>query len=128
MAAPPKFTSLRIEDYKDAPQWIEPLFRVLNDVLLAVADALDAKITRTENLHANEKIGATFIGGSPLEIDFSLDTRPKHVVVTKLERVDGLALSAAWSNTWGLSQQGRIVLAFQGLTASVKYSCSVTYE
>lgn len=128
MATPPKFTAFRIEDYKDAPQWLERLLLVLNDVLSSAADALDARLTRVENFQAGEKLGATFVGGSILKINQSLITSPKHVCVTRLKRVDNVAITSAWSMTWMMNPANNIELTFQGLTTSVNYACNVTYE
>lgn len=129
MATPPKFTAFRIEDYKGAPQWFEPFMRAVNDVLVSIVDALNAHLTRTENMASGEKIDATIVGGTALQISHTLATKPKHVYVTKLAKTDGdIALAAAWSFTWKMNQANQIELNFQGLVASTKYVCNVVYE
>lgn len=136
MAAPPRFKALSREDFRGAPEWFEPLFRLINESLSAIGNALDRRLTRTENLLAAEKVGAELTTRAvladtwPLTIknDLPGSVRPKHVWVTQLQRADGVRITDAWSMTWKLNGNGQLELELQGLAVSTSYRLSIAYE
>lgn len=127
MATPPRFTAFRYQDFAGAPEWTNGLLKTLNDVLTATVENMSKRLTRDDNFQAGEKLGASF-AAPMLVFKHELPTQPRHVSVTNLSREDGVALSAAWSWSWRITQQGLIELTFQGLTSGNKYIASVTYE
>lgn len=126
MALVPRFKSFTREDFRGAPDWFEPLFLTLNEVMGGLVAALSGRLTRADNFTASDKTGAEFAAPT-FHLKNFLATKPKHFQCTKLERIDGAAISAAWSMTWAISATD-IVVTFQGLTAGDKYRASFIYE
>lgn len=111
---------------------MDPLLQLVGDALGQLSFALSRRLTRTENLYAGEKLGATFASpasGTPtLSVKWDVVDRPRHVDVNGLARVDGTAITSAWSCLWTLTQRGTIEIAFQGLAVSASYTCNVRWE
>ena len=135
MAASPKPLALRAEDLGDVPEWGRAMMERLNEFSAQVSECMSKGVTRGENLSATDKIDLVFTTQStpantfPIRISHGLANGvAKHVDCTKLERVDGTAISSAWSMTWGNTSEGMVNVTFQGLTGSVKYRANFTFE
>lgn len=134
MGLAPRFKRMSREDFAGSPAWFDPLFDVLNNVLGDTSNALTKNVTRSENLSATDKVGLTFKTRAtiaetwPVVFKNSLATQPLHVVVSRFDRVDGAALTAAYSMTWKMNQSNEVELTFQGLDPSTDYRASVVYE
>lgn len=135
MAAPPRFKALRPEDLQDnVPKWGEQLLLAWNETIGGIANALTRRLTRGDNFLAGERIGGTFRTKAtaadtwPIEVKNELPFPPRHVCVSKLERVDGSDITTAWSMTWRMGASNLIQLSFQGLPASTEFRFSILYE
>lgn len=134
MAQPPRFRRFAREDFPDAPAWLERLFLVLNETVGGLVEALEGRLTRSENLLSGTREGivfATNAEGAPdpaLAIAHGLPVRPRHCWVTRLERVDGAPITDAWSMTWALDDNNALRLSLQGLTALTRYRMSIAFE
>jgi hypothetical protein len=132
MAPPPRIRSIARESIPGAPAWVDPLLQLIGEALGQVSIALSRRLTRTENFYAGEKLGVFFktpASGVPMAlVKWDTVDKPKHVDVTSLARLDGVAITAAWSCTHVLNQRGQIELSFQGLAASTDYRCNVRWE
>jgi len=135
MAQPPRFRAIRPEDLKgDVPEWAQQLLLALNETLGSIASALTGRLTRSENFLSGSKSGGTFRTKAtladtwPVEVKNLLPFQPTHVICSRLERVDGAAITDAWSYTWKMGANGLIQLSFQGLSVSTEYRFSLLYE
>ncbi len=134
MAGVPRFKRLSVEDYKGAPEWVEPMFRTLNEVVGGVVDGMSRRLTRSQNFLASEAVAREFKTANhasdtePATVKPDISVRPRHVVLSKLEKVSGGKITTAFSMSWRLLQTGEIELTFQGLEADTDYRFSITYE
>lgn len=134
MASPPRFKRFASEDFPGAPGWFESLLVPLNEVLGGLVEGVTKRLTRDQNFLSGAKTGIEFTTDATglvpdlLAVKNILPIRPSHCWVTSLDRVDGAAITAAWSMTWVMDQGNTIRLSLQGLSASTKYRMSVVYE
>ncbi len=135
MARPPRFRAIRPEDLPgEVPEWAQTFLLTLNDALGTIANALTGGLTREDNFRAGERVGLTFRTEAtvantwPVEVKHGMPVSPRHVVCSRMDRVDGAAHSAAWSMSWKLGTNGLIQLTFQGLSASTEYRFNLLYE
>lgn len=133
MAPPPRFRTLTREMLPGAPKYVDGLVRWLNEVVPGLVDALDKRLTLSENLQAQEVVGLDFTPTSPLtsfrlRVANKLVGPPKHCLVTQLAAAaDGAFPATAWSMCWALTQRNELEIAFQGLTVGTKYRVSLIY-
>lgn len=133
MASPPKNLVLRKEDYQGSPPWLGKLFLQLNEFFTSVFVALARGLTRSENLRSTVK-AITFTtlaipdNTFPVAVKHDLGQRPTDVWVGRLRRVDGAAITDAWSLTWDLDSNGNLSVRFQGLDASTQYEARLILE
>lgn len=132
MAAPPRSRGLSREAFPGLPAALDPLLTVLNEFMASTSAALSRRLSRLENFYAGEKTGIAFkspaAGVATVTVKWEAVGRPRHVVPSGLARRDGAEISAAWSCTWRLTDQGQIAITFQGLAASTDYVCGILYE
>lgn len=133
MSAAPPPLNLRADDFGERPPaWAAQLFERLNAHSAAVSQALAKGITRSENLRGTDAVAKSFTseasGVTKVDVKHNLPTTPKHSVVTALARDDGQDITAAWSATAKPKSSGVVEFTFQGLTASIKYVFSATFE
>ena len=133
MAAPPKFSSMRPEDFQEEiPDWGKQLLLSLNSVLSATSNALTKRLSRVDNFTGSERFGtfktkAVADETFPIEVKHDMPQAPRHVVVSQLQRGDGVALSV-WSFEWKMGASGNVQLAFHGLADSTDYRYSLLLE
>jgi hypothetical protein len=95
---------------------------------------MSGRLTRGENLASVELRGLRFVTATPasdsqaLRIAHDLVSRPKHAWVTQLARVDGAAISDAWSMSWRIATSGDLEVTFQGLADATEYLFSMVVE
>lgn len=136
MATAPQPLSFRAEDLgSDAPEWALKTFDQLNAYGAQANEVLAKGITRGDNLAGTEKLGLTFTTSTPasstpaVSVAHGLKTgTAKHVVLGKLERTDGAAITAAYSMTWRNGSNGQALLLFQGLSDTTKYRINLTFD
>lgn len=117
--APPVF---RPEDFPDEdPNLLALLtrgFQQLNDGVAGVPETGSA-VDKVFTTNAS--------GNTDVQVAVQTSARPTHLSVTDVFRDDGQPLTAAFSNTWTLTNGG-IVVTFIGLPASTKMHFSVEYS
>jgi hypothetical protein len=135
MATPPKPLSFRLDTLgADVPAWAQDVLEQINTFAAQVSESLTKGITRAENLRGTEKVGLTFTTKAtaadtfPIPVAHGLPQNPEHVEDTKLERVDGAAITSAYSMTWRNGSEGQVLVTFQGLSNSTKYRVNMTFE
>lgn len=134
MAAPPKPLNFRLDSLGNVPEWAQSVFESLNTFASQVNQALGHGISRSDNLAASEKLDLTFTTEAiaantfPIKVSHGLSNAPKHLVCTKLGRVDGAVITNAYSMTWSATSGGQVQVSFQGLDNSTKYRVNLTFE
>lgn len=130
----PKPLTLRKEDYKDAPDWVERLFAQLNDWFSVATPALTGGLLRSENLQSRVKTIAfttepvaadTF----PLTVKTGLAQRVADAWLGRLRKTDGSDITDAYSFTWEFGREAdEITVRFQGLEAATRYEARIVVE
>jgi hypothetical protein len=129
----PKPLTLRKEDYKESPDWTVRLFQQLNDWFGPATQVLTRGLRRSENLLSTVKV-ITFTTKTPaadtfpLTVKHDLGQRPTDAWIGDLRKTNNGAITAVWSFTADLDQDGNLLARFQGLEDATAYAARVVIE
>jgi hypothetical protein len=107
MAQTPKVKQLIPQDYPTESSWISKLISPLNSFMRSVTDALNNKLTVSENMDGGIK--SVIVAGSAVKIAWDMQ-KPTVAFIGNIERVDGSAVSlpAAITLVWKYTQDNKI--------------------
>jgi len=133
MSAPPKSKKILIESFNpDQKSWIKTLLSPLNKFMDDVSNALDKRLTLSENFDAEIK-NVTVDNQYPLSLAWGRSSKPTIGYIGKIERVDGadVNLSSAITLIWSFNQEGEVVIQdIVGLddSSSNKYRLNLVFH
>lgn len=109
MAQTPSVKSLVPEDFKEV-SWIMKLITPLNSFMRSVNDALNRRLTISENMDG--QILTFTASGSEVKLAWDRSQKPTVGYIGNIEMVDGsnVVLPAAITPVWTFNQEGKIVI------------------
>lgn len=135
MALIPRLKGFLLEDFKEAPPWLEKLLTPLNEFMSTVSNAMAGRLTRKDNLLGYYETfdfttQATVANTFPLRFKNKLlgGAKPVSVQVGQIHKHNGAVMSVAWSIEWKPNQAGEIEITFHGLENSTRYVGNLTID
>jgi hypothetical protein len=125
MAKLPVLSKLRVEDFPGAPNWVSPMFAVLNKFMDTVYTALSQGITLEDNLKSQVYTGTFKSTDMPISFRKTINVPAKACFITKFQPADGSIITVAPIWSWGDNGNGSITVNITNIPSLVDYSVSL---
>lgn len=131
MAAPLTIKRLSVEEFKEAPSWINRLLQWLNQFVEYVAISFSNGITFDENIQSQIKLLEIVAGATPAsntaKFICTLPVTPRGVIVMRITERTGnySVIGAAVSVEWRFENGSILITSITGLTSGKIYDLSI---
>ena len=116
---------LVVEDYKvESRELVTRLGQTLNTFLDQTSTALSSQLTLADNLKSQRFTTVLPVASSTTSFSYTLNERPTEVRIGQITRVDGTAITAAFSLTWSYDG-AKIAVVLQGLDAGKAHNITI---